>query len=120
MGFLLSLFVCGKIWIILRVNLHYKYHSLHYGDASSRTGGDAGGGHGGDEQFGSRSSIQSCTWRPPRLPQVCCCFGNNDGIGHCGSGGGLYPAFLHVHAIIQPGKKRFIALIESSLSHYYP
>lgn len=118
LGFPLSVFVCGKTWTILRrvkrVNRHYKYHSLHYGETSSWTGGETGGGQGGDEQFGRHLWF---TCRPPWLLQVHGPFGNSDGIGHCGSGGGLYPAFFHVYAIMQPGEKHLIALIESRYYH---
>lgn len=101
-----------------KVILHYKYHSLHYGETSSRTGGDTGGGQDGDGQFGSPSSTRRFTCGSPWLLQVCGCFGSSDGIGHWGSSGDLYPIFFHVPANMQSGKKHLMALIESSYYHW--
>ncbi len=100
-----------------KVRLHYKHHSLHYGETSSRTEGDTDGGQDGDGQFGSHSSTQRFTCGPPRQLQMCSCFGSSDGIGHCGSSGSFYPVFFHVHAIMQPGKKHIMAFIEGSYYH---
>ncbi len=96
------------------VNLHCKYHSLPYGETSSRTGGDTCE----DDQFGQWSSTQRFTCWLSGLLQVCGCFGNSDGIGHCSSGDCLFPAFFHVHAIVRPGEEHFLELIESCLKKF--
>lgn len=114
MGFPFSLFVWEDMNYIKQ-----QYSPLlgitfqHYGDVYSRTGEDTVGGHGGTQQFGIWSSIQRFTRQSAWLLQVCGCFGSNDGIDHFGSGVRLCTLLsFHPNAIMQPGKKHLIALIE--------